>query len=102
MRTLKGPGIFLAQFIGTEPPFVRVELDTPEATGVADAQIAAVLEAQTEPVPRRVPVPPVAVRVGPEGGGEGRPAVGPEVAEQHHAPGADLGVGRVDAGRHGR
>lgn len=25
MKTLKGPGIFLAQFIGTEPPFDRLE-----------------------------------------------------------------------------
>ena len=25
MKTLKGPGIFLAQFIGAEPPFDKLE-----------------------------------------------------------------------------
>ena len=34
MRTLKGPGIFLAQFLGAEPPFDRLETLAPWAAGL--------------------------------------------------------------------
>jgi sugar phosphate isomerase/epimerase len=34
MRTLKGPGIFLAQFIGTEPPFDRLDTIAEWAAGL--------------------------------------------------------------------
>jgi sugar phosphate isomerase/epimerase len=34
MKTLKGPGIFLAQFLGSEPPFDRLETLAPWAAGL--------------------------------------------------------------------
>jgi sugar phosphate isomerase/epimerase len=34
MKTLKGPGIFLAQFLGREPPFDRLETLAPWAAGL--------------------------------------------------------------------
>ncbi len=34
MKTLKGPGIFLAQFLGAEPPFDRLETLAPWAAGL--------------------------------------------------------------------